>query len=480
MRTSSSPAELIPFAVGKILPALLRLIVLSVAARLFAPSELGLYVIIAVTVYLLQRMGGTCLTSNAVRFLPQCRTPRDLQNFFALFWLFLAGFTLLASLPAAVFVIPMNLLGLSMFEKHLAHLGIWLFLSSTCQQAFLAVLLADRQVTKYTFFEVAHALINSMLTLFFILRLKMDVSALLWGSLLSSLAAALGLLAVLSRRYPLWGGKISPEAAKTQLCYGFPLVLAGLAIWVLGVSDRYLLRILRDVSEVGIYHLGCLLPESTFLLMGEIFRLSLRPRAIHLYEEKGIEAVDKLQQQITRLFLALSLPIALFFSLAPKTLMAFLAGPAYQAGAFAVPWVTWGALFFQLHQLAFTGLLLNYQTARLAANLAATALVNILLNFILIPRWGFVGAAVSTALSFAGLLLMTLVATRSSLPFRIGMKDMIVIISGGAAMVATMGFLQSLSFFSLPRVIFAAFGGFTAYVLVLACFLQRKYVASFF
>lgn len=210
--------------------------------------------------------------------------------------------------------------------------------------------------------------------------------------------------ALLAGALPLAAGGIAgrPWLDRAELTrmlrYGVPLVPATAAVWAIFAIDRALVASLRDLEEAGFYGLGARV-SAPLLLAVSAFAVAWGPFILGQARERQAEfrarALTALTAATSGLF------VVLFLFAGP--IVRLLGGSEFDPGARAVPgvalgWVGWGAATVLMTEFAVTR-----RTGVIAALTGVAALGNVAANLALIPPFGFVAAAWSTAGTFLGL-----------------------------------------------------------------------------
>jgi PST family polysaccharide transporter len=183
------------------------------------------------------------------------------------------------------------------------------------------------------------------------------------------------------------------------LAEAWPLMFASLAIVVYLKIDEVMLRHLVGPSAVGIYSAATRLTEIWYFIPLAL-AASLLPALMRSRERGGADYQTRLQHYYdlnAAVGYALSVPIAL----AAPWIVRVAYGGAFAASGPIVAVHVWSSVFVFIG-VARSQWLVNerLQIFYLLATVAGAA-VNIVLNFIFIPRWGGLGAAVATVLSQA-------------------------------------------------------------------------------
>lgn len=159
------------------------------------------------------------------------------------------------------------------------------------------------------------------------------------------------------------------------------------------MADVLLLAAFRDDAEVGIYR-GAVMLISLFPIVADTLSNGLYPRMARHLGEPG-KAGGELRFA-ARVLLAVSVPAAVGAMLTAEPLIIFIGGSAF-AGS-ALPFMVMAPLLplrFLNNGYGMTLSALDRQGDRTRGVFCAAAL-NIALNLVAIPRWGAMGAAVTT------------------------------------------------------------------------------------
>jgi O-antigen/teichoic acid export membrane protein len=222
---------------------------------------------------------------------------------------------------------------------------------------------------------------------------------------------------------------------KAVFDFGSPLVPMNLAMWVLAYSDIYLLRRLVGtgaLSEVGLYQYGheiCLvlvLPITAFNLAWPqfIFSNHSRPGAAEMFSR-------------VHLYLSFFLVgMGFLLSVFAEGIVRLIGSAQYAGSAEVIPFLAGSLVFYGFSAAFASGLYISGKTRILASVAGGCALLNIVLNILLIPRMGKRGAALAT---LTANLVMAIIVLRCSqahyaIPFRL--KRSLGSILLGAAVVA--------------------------------------------
>src|SRR5215211_1666576 len=228
---------------------------------------------------------------------------------------------------------------------------------------------------------------------------------------LASITAA----AVLVRRFWRPSLRVDRGQARRLLSDGLPLA----AVIVLGLLhfriDAVLLSLLRPAEDVGIYTVAYRFLEQSLVLPG-VFMAAVFP--LLAAAVRGGGADDVIRKSFSFLLLVAA-PLALALVVLADPLVRLVAGDGFEAAAVPLR-ILAPALVFAFVNAVFASLLiaLNRQRALIVVS-AAGILLNVVANLYAIPRYGYVGAAVTTVISEGVGLCAVFVLARRALPFRL-------------------------------------------------------------
>ncbi|MDQ3193862.1 MAG: polysaccharide biosynthesis C-terminal domain-containing protein [Bacteroidota bacterium] len=261
----------------------------------------------------------------------------------------------------------------------------------------------------YSMFSILITLINLAVQLYFLLYTDMKLEGIFIAKILSP-ALVLLLLFPYFAKYLKIG--FDPETMKTLIRYSLPLMIAGVVGTLLNQSDRYILGYLTDSREVGLYGFGYNICGILNFFIIAPFALAFNVLAWKKY--KDANAKRFFTKSVTYLFFAI-IYLALILSLAtPILIKIFTLNQDYWLAKDIVPWIALSIPFYGISYIGFFSFYVAQKTVYMLWVYLTALLVNIILNFILIPHYQMYGAAVSNFLSFLILCLMNYFLSRNS------------------------------------------------------------------
>jgi O-antigen/teichoic acid export membrane protein len=279
-------------------------------------------------------------------------------------------------------------------------LGIFVF--QMLRETLNKVLQTQERSALYGALSVSKTVVEITLQIVFLVPLHRGLEGLLWAILISEATFALLLSLIL---LPRIGLGFSTVIFVALFSYAMPLIPNGVLQFLLHNGDRYILQGLAGRDSLGSYALAYRLGYMPNLIVLGPFLLIWYPFIFSLGDDtKRREMCGRLSPYLMLAMTAISFVIALF----AREVVHVMAGKDefYEAWV-AVPLVALGYWFWGLFQLVQTGFYVVKHTRALPLLTLSAVLVNFFLNFVLIPIYGFQGAAIATVVTFAVLSYVT-------------------------------------------------------------------------
>jgi O-antigen/teichoic acid export membrane protein len=215
-----------------------------------------------------------------------------------------------------------------------------------------------------------------------------------------STAAMLGFVLVRGSLRPTFdGGKL-----RIMLAYGLPLVPVSAATWLLQFVDRFFLLRYWPLEELGLYGIGVRL-ANLLLLAVTAFSLAWSPFMLELHgRDPRLERAGR-GQVLTLFAIALSFG-ALALAVYAHEILRIVTPPEYHDAYRVVGLLAASVVAVGINAVTASEISLKRRTIFFARYTAYAATLNVALNFLLIPPWGMVGAALATALSYGLLTIL--------------------------------------------------------------------------
>lgn len=268
---------------------------------------------------------------------------------------------------------------------------------------FYMLLRFERRSKVVIALNTSFLIITTGLVLFMLIILKMGIMAPILGISLSTLLQTI-ILGFLKRKSIILAFSI-PEM-KLQLQWGIAVVLGNFGVLILNWADRFFINKYCSLADVGIYSLGYKIGMLVNILLVVPFGQIWAPMRMEYRHDRNVNEFYGLAITyyfIIGLFLALGLSI---FS--KELLILIVARKEYIAAYQVVPFVIFSYLLVGSERLTSHGIVFERKLYYGTVLTWLCAGLNALLNYIFIPKYGYIAAAYTTLFSF---LLRVIIGT---------------------------------------------------------------------
>ncbi len=293
-------------------------------------------------------------------------------------------------------------------SEYTSHFRV-IFLTLFCNTGVaigLAVLQARQQPTRYALATVSQVIISITLNIAFVVILHRSVLGILEATLIASAVIYVSLLATLMRSA---GFHFSGDELKRMLAFGLPLVPAGLSAWILTLADRYFLQFLSTPQQLGLYSLGYSFGLVISSLIVGPFLAAWSPFAYSIFKEK---TAKRFYSRTFTYFVLVAMLAALALSVLSREVLAIMATPAFHAAYKVIPLIALSYVLYGCSSILGMGFGLMAKTSYSALCVAVSAILNLGLNYLLIPGYGMMGAAWATLISYLAMAALFFVVSR--------------------------------------------------------------------
>ena len=358
-----------------IIVSLRGLILLPILTKTLGTDLYGVWTLILVTIYLLMPLGLLGLSTAMIRFFAGERDKNKIrQDFYAVFTLI----TLFSVLVASIFFAFSEPLAIAFFGgsssitfvRLLSPIIIITTLDVICIEFFRAF----QQMKKYAGLLILQQILEIIFISYAILSGYSLFGALLSLIVVRAFLLLLGFL-IINSQIGIGRPNLNLSVLKPYLSFSLPLIPATISYLIVNLSDRYVIGYFLGVASVGIY--------SAAYNIGSIV---------------GI------------------------FAVLSKSLLATLTTSEFLSAYLIVPIVALAVILFNCRSVFFDVLTLLKRTKIIGLIYGIAALLNLILNIILVPVIGILGAAISTLLTFFIFAVIVGILSFTEIPFEIDVK----------------------------------------------------------
>ncbi len=210
------------------------------------------------------------------------------------------------------------------------------------------------------------------------------------------------------------------DLRKKFFSYSWPLIFLAIIGTLMFWLDTFLIGYFNDAYWVGIYNAAIPL-VALLAFSSEIFMQMFFPLITRELSSKNIIVVKELSKQITKWIFILNLPLTILMLLFPGIFINLFFGTEYLPAMNALRFLVLGQFISVMSIVSGNLLLSKGKTKIILINIISVSIINFMLNWILIPKYGINGAAFATFMSLTILSFLAIIENyhfNRILPFR--------------------------------------------------------------
>ncbi|MBN1633766.1 MAG: oligosaccharide flippase family protein [Ignavibacteria bacterium] len=393
--------ETLIYGTNTIIGRFLNFLFVPLYTNIFAPDEFGIIANIYAYIAILNVFFTIGLESGYFRFASTLEEGNRKENFTHPF---LGIFVNSLLLSGILFLFAGNLNELFLVDDSRIHLirytAVILFFDAVSIVPF-AYLRLQHKAVHFVTLKILNIVINVTLNFILILVFKWGIESVLISNVIASVITFITVSPIIYRNFSL---SLNRNLAKELLKFSLPYIPAGISSNLVQVINRPMLyAITGSANSVGIfqanYKLGIFM-----MLFVSMFEFAWRP---FFMQNFMLPDAKKLFSKIMTIFVIAGSFIFIVLSLFIEDIVKIpllgrgtLVGKAYWSGLAIVPIILFAYLLYGVYINLMAGIYIKKKTKFLPFITGGAALINIIVNILLIPSLDIYGAAISTLLSY--------------------------------------------------------------------------------
>ena len=385
--------DMVKYSPSKIIGMLGNAIIVPVYTSLLSPEQYGLYSLSIALLSFLCIIFSDWVGLSGLRFFKHHQMMQDMPKYLTtlvtmlitnIFLMFVVAFVFRNNFYA-FFHIP---------AKYFC--AILLLIIPVAIRALLFQLLrAQLKSMSFTLSTIVNQFLTILLSIFFVKFFHLGAMALLLGMGVS--ISLIDLLLIYQSNILSWFKlqKIEWHSVLPIFKYGIPIAATSLSAWIINQSNKFIMNSIHGFSEVGIVGVAYGLTLPLLMTIFSIITVAAIPRIINMYEEK-ID-VRPLISRFAGYYVLIALPVILIISMyAPDYVHMLSSNEKFQIAFKLIPYFAFGTFFMALTDYTTLQYHLANKTYIDFIIKLASGVVNIVLNILLIPKFGLEGVGIAT------------------------------------------------------------------------------------
>jgi O-antigen/teichoic acid export membrane protein len=383
------------YGISGIVTKMIGIFLVPIYTRLFLPKDYGIINLINTTFFLLSILIVCALDNSAARWFFDSTEEADHKKSFGAYIWFQFFLAFIVALLIIIFSPGLN----HLFFKEGGRPIYFILPAITLITNILPSVLINwfrlhRRPVATVIFTIAQTLTTVGLTVLFVIFLHWQITGVFAAIAISSTVFSLVVIFILrdwlSIKY------FNKQRLKVMLKFALPMIPAALSYWLLNNTDSYFIAYFtKSTAEVGLFGIGAMLASVVGMFTGA-FQQAWGPFAFSLVNNPDAK---KVYANVFLVFgYGMAVLAALLMLFAPEALMIFTT-PEYYDSAWVAGILGYNLVLIGFSYIAIIGISINKTTAPYGMAMLYATIATILLNVILIPRFGKEGSALATVIA---------------------------------------------------------------------------------
>ncbi|HUV04329.1 MAG TPA: oligosaccharide flippase family protein [Armatimonadota bacterium] len=389
------------YGTGLMASRLASFVLIPIYTRALPVEQYGVFAILTITLSVISTAAQLGINSAVLRSYFDYDNAKERAPVIGTAFLLLCGSTLVFAAAMAILSNPLSRLitGSEQFAICLWLLGAML-ITDNLFNLYTSQLRADKRSFAFSVANGAKLLITCVSAILLVAVLKRGIVGAVTANCVSS---ALMCLAIMPALYKRSAFRFNSAEAKKLLAFGVPLVPMGLSAAVLASADRYFLLNMSGSIEVGKAVVGV---YSLIYMYANVFRIGVVDPLfmVWLPQMLSVRHSDRANEFYSRtlsFYVLFSGFIIYCLTAAYKHVILFVSGRSYVGSTFVLWMILLSLVFIGATRLVGVGMTFARKTVYSAIFYTGAGAINTALNFLLIPRYGMLGAAIATVVGAA-------------------------------------------------------------------------------
>jgi O-antigen/teichoic acid export membrane protein len=417
------------YGLGTLSTKLAGFVLIPLYTQNFSVAEFGVLGLLEVSAAVVMSFFGLSLYSAFFRWYWDQTSDRKKESLFFTVTLFQIGVVVFAYFASLPFLEIVSRLLLN--SPDYSNLIRLMLMSSLLQLVLVmpnTLLRLQEKPWLFTLANVVQLIFSLTVTVFFVGYRKAGIEGIYYGQIVGSVAFAAVLLRFTFKNMVF---HFETELLRNMLAFCLPLFMSGVALVMLNVNDRYSLKALGNMADVGLYSYGFKLANTLNVFLITSVNFAIQPMIYRMMNAPGNKRFyAKLLTYYTFGTMIFGLGMMVFGMEITKL---FAKRIEYFDAWYIFPFIIYSIIFGMMKDVATTGLSISKKTKVIAVTVVITWALNLILNNILIRLMGIQGAALSKTLSMLVFFALTLYYSQKVYPIPYELKRIALMLTIAAA-----------------------------------------------
>nr|MCK4929962.1 flippase [Nanoarchaeota archaeon] len=241
---------------------------------------------------------------------------------------------------------------------------------------------------------------------------------------------------------------IKNDLVKKLFKFGIPVTLSGIGGMIILYTDTLILTYFRSLKEVGIYNV--VVPTVMMIMFfGKSISSVIFPMASELWARKKKKYLEHGLIMLEKYSFVIVIPITLVVLAFSKLILSLMFGKQYSVGATTMQILLIGIIFFLIYSINST-LFASIGKPEIGTKiLLQGALINFILNLLIIPKLGMLGAAITSLITYFYVFIVSVFKLRKFIQVKMPWVNWLKTFVSGMIMLTMMFILKKIFFMNV-------------------------------
>ena len=315
-------------------------------------------------------------------------------------------------------IIGLLILPIANLFESVSNYSIYIYLYTLTlafSQIFLCYLRGKEFLLKYSIGNIIQSLTIAIFNIIFLIGMKKGIEGYLMAYILANVCTGL---------YGFWAGKVNLvikkysidiELSKNMIKYSVVLIPNSFMWWIMNSSDRMMVSAMISVTANGVYAVAYKIPT----LLSTITTIFNQAWSYSAIIEDESEDKEEYNNRVYENLVTIVIVVATGLLMIMKPFLSVYVGKEYYTAWHYVPYLIVGFVFMTLGSFIATSYTVHKDSMGFLISGTVGAIINLILNFILIPMMGVSGAAFATCISYFGVFVYRIKDTQKYIKLRV-------------------------------------------------------------
>lgn len=272
--------------------------------------------------------------------------------------------------------------------------------------ALLKIRMEEKGV-QYSFFTILLKALILAFTVGLFFAYERSFRSVVFAMAIGEICNSVILILVSAKSLKLRRADFDRQLVKRMILFGLPLIPAMMMNWILSSMDKLMIRFMCGYEELGLYEAAFKIVNALAIVQS-CFTLFWTPVAYRWYEEK----TEKRNFNYVNTAVAIIMSGMCLLLLIAKELVGVVLGEEFVEAIRIFPFLLLHPIMYTMSESTAVGIGFSRKTYYSIWVSAVGCVVNLVLNYVLIPIYGATGAAIATGLSFLAFFWARTLASR--------------------------------------------------------------------